>query len=269
MQHSKLVEFGRIDQTADAGYFIRFLDEACAQESFQAYKRRTYELMEIKPGQRILEVGCGTGDDARTMAGMVGPRGHIVGLDNSEAMIAEANRRAAGLGLSLEFQVGDAMKMSFADNYFDSSRADRSFMHIPDPVKALSEMKRVTKPGGHILLYEVDFETVVIDAPNRPLARRIVNTWCDGFRNGWLGRHIPALFRELDIADVAVIPATLVQSPLIANLVIGPETVKRGLACGTIAPAEGEEWLNFMDDAVRTGTLFCTLGGFIVSGRKK
>jgi ubiquinone/menaquinone biosynthesis C-methylase UbiE len=268
MPQNKLVEFGRIDQSGDPGYFIRFLDEACAQESFRAYKRQSYEILTLRPGLRVLDVGCGTGDDARDIAGMVGASGKVVGLDNSQAMVDEARRRAAGLNLPLEFHVGDAMHMSYADGAFDVVRADRSFMHIPDPKKALAEMVRVTSPGGRVLVDEVDFETVTIDAPDRSLARRIVNTWCDGFRDGWLGRRMPAMFRDVGLSDIVVVPMTLVLTPMLAHQIIGAQTVARAKALGAITDADGQTWLQYLDDVARSGRLFCTLTGFIVCGQK-
>lgn len=268
MDQSKLVEFGRIDQSGDPNYFIRFLDEACAQQSFQAYKKRSYELLELAPGQRVLEVGCGTGDDARDIAHLVGPTGHVVGLDNSQAMIAEAKHRAAGIRLPLEFQVGDAMHMTYADASFDAVRADRSFMHIPDPVKALAEMVRVTRPGGRVLVYEVDFETVTIDAPDRALARRVVNAWCDGFRDGWLGRRMPRLLADAGLAGLVVEPMTLILTENLTHQMIGEQTVARAKKTGAINEAEGHTWLQFLADVARAGRLFCTLEGFLVCGKK-
>ena len=80
-------------------------------------------------------------------------------------------------------------------------------------------MVRVTRPGGLVLVYEVDFETLVIDAPDRALARKIMNTGTDGFRNGWLGRQIPALFQEAGLLDVCVHPETLrLTHPLVSQV---------------------------------------------------
>src|SRR5262245_3137767 len=89
MTQTRLAEFGRIDQTADVSYFIRFLDAACAEESFQAYKRWLVERLDVQPASRILDVGCGTGDDVRAMASAI-TTGRIVGIDNSQCMVAEA-----------------------------------------------------------------------------------------------------------------------------------------------------------------------------------
>lgn len=269
MTQHKLVSFGSIDQTADAKYFIQFLDTAGAEASFQAYKRRTAELLEARPGQRLLEVACGTGDDARALARLVAPGGSVVGIDNSAAMVAEARRRAEGTGLPIEFHVGDGQRLDFPDGSFDGVRCDRSFMHMPDPQGVLAEMVRVARPGTRIVVYEVDFETVTIDAPDRTLARKVVNTWTDGFRNGWLGRYIPGYFRAARLTDLVVEPHVLRLNPALVTEVVGPKTVTRAQETGAISAAEAAAWLAYLDGALPSGDFFSTLTGFMVCGRKQ
>ena len=227
MDKHKLFGFTNVDQSNDPDYYIRFLDEASADESFQTYKRHTFTLLDVRPGQHILDVGCGTGEDARAMAQLVAPGGRVVGVDGSQTMIATAKQRAEGCGLPVEFHTGDIHKLAFADESFDASRADRIFMHLDSPVQALREMLRVTRPGGRVLVYEVDFETNTVDVPDRIRARKIVHFWCDGFRNGWLGRHIPALFHEAGLQDVRITPATLWLRYPVAMQMVGPATVER------------------------------------------
>jgi SAM-dependent methyltransferase len=268
MDKHKLFGFTNVDQTSDPEYYIRFLDEAGADESFQAYKRHSFALLEVRPGQRVLDVGCGTGEDARALARLVSPGGCVVGVDGSRNMIAVAVRRAEGCGLPVEFQVGDAHRLAFADDSFDASRADRIFMHLDSPPQALREMIRVTRQGGRVLVYEVDFETLTVDTPDRKTSRKLVNAWCDGFRNGWLGRHVPELFREAGLQEVGITPATLWLRYPLAMQMIGPGTVERACAAGVLSAAEGEEWLQQMQETYEAGRLFCTLTGFIVVGRK-
>src|SRR5207302_6698364 len=154
MQQTSLSEFGRIDQTGDPATFVTFLDAACASASFKQYKQHLIRALDVKPCRRILDVGCGTGDDAREMAHLVGSQGRIVGVDNSQAMIGLAQQRAEGTGLAVEFQVADALALPFETASFDGACADRSLMHVPDARQVLAEMVRVTRTGGRIAVYE-------------------------------------------------------------------------------------------------------------------
>jgi ubiquinone/menaquinone biosynthesis C-methylase UbiE len=268
MDKHKLFGFTDVDRTNDPDYFIRFLDEASADESFQAYKQHSFALLDLQPGRRVLDVGCGTGDDARAMAQRVAPAGRVIAVDGSQHMIAAARQRSEGCDLPVEFQVADAHQLPFAENSFDASRADRLFMHLESPAKALSEMKRVTRPGGQVLVYEVDFETLTVDHPDRERTRKIVNTWCDGFRNGWLGRHVPSLFREVGLDEVRITPATLWLRYPLAMQMVGPATVERACAAGLLTQGEGERWLQALQQHYEASLLFCTLTGFLVVGRK-
>jgi ubiquinone/menaquinone biosynthesis C-methylase UbiE len=263
-----LAKFGSIDQTKDAGYFIRFLDEATAQPSLQAYKQHMTALLELAPGKSVLDVGCGTGDDARLMAGLVRPGGSVVAIDNSQAMINEANRRARDANVAVDFHVLDAMKLPMPDGAFDAARADRSLMHVPDARQVLGEMRRVTKVGGRVVVFEVDFETITIDADDRLLARKISHTWCDSFQNGWLGRCMPRIFTELSLKEISVTPYVMLLTPGMLLPLLGAATTERAVQNGTVSAAEAKTWLAHLDDLQRSGRFFSTMTGYLVAGRK-
>lgn len=268
MDRHKLFGFTNVDQSADPEYFIRFLDTAAAQESFQAYKRRCRELLGARSGQRLLEVGCGTGDDAQALARCVAPNGQVIALDSSQTMITEARKRAQDTGLPLEFEVAGAHHLNFPDDSFDGCLCDRSFMHLDSPRTALHEMVRVARPGAAVVVYEVDFETIVIDVPDRALARKVLHSYTDGFRDGWLGRRIPALFHEAGLQDMTVIPHTLRLTYALALQVAGTATVERAQAAGVLTDGEAKTWLSQLQQAEDAGRFFSTLSGFLVSGRK-
>ncbi len=268
MGQTSLSEFGSIDQTADTGHFVRFLDAACAETSFQQYKQLLIRLLAVKEGHRLLDVGCGTGDDARQIARFVGERGRVVGVDNSQAMVAEARKRAESDSVPVEFHAADALNLPFETASFDGCLADRSLMHVPDPQRALAEMLRVAKSGGRLAVYEVDFETIVIDAEDRTLARKVIHCWCDSVRNGWLGRHIPAILQDLGLKDVSVTPHTLILTPALADLLIGTTTVERAVSQGKLTAAEGQSWLRHLADLQSRQRFLSTLTGFLVAGSK-
>jgi ubiquinone/menaquinone biosynthesis C-methylase UbiE len=111
-------------------------------------------LLAPAPGQRVLEVGIGSGDFARRLVAAVGPTGSVTGIDLSAAMVATAIERIVGAGLPLTFQVGDAHHLDFPDQSFERACAARVFRHMDDPVRVLQEMVGVTRPGGRIVVVE-------------------------------------------------------------------------------------------------------------------
>src|SRR5208283_3069410 len=99
--------FTQVDQTSDPRFFIEFLDARKTIEGEREVKQLILEMLDLKPGVRVLDVGCGTGDDVREIAGRAGGSGQIVGIDPSDALIAESKRRSVGSNLPVEFAIGD------------------------------------------------------------------------------------------------------------------------------------------------------------------
>ncbi|PCH33657.1 S-adenosyl-L-methionine-dependent methyltransferase [Wolfiporia cocos MD-104 SS10] len=118
-----------------------------------------YLLSSLRPDMHILDVGCGPGTITIGLAARV-PQGQVIGLENTAATQEQATASAAARGLTnVRFIVGDALALDFPDNTFDIVHAHQLIQHVPDPVKALSEMRRVTKPGGVVAVRSVDFST--------------------------------------------------------------------------------------------------------------
>ena len=99
-------------------------------------------------------------------------------------------------------------------------------MHVPDAEQALAEMAPVLNRAGALSSMKSILRPLVIDADDRVLASKIVNTWCDSFRNGWLGRHIPGLIAELGLKDIQVMPYTLMLTPTLALPLLGKATAE-------------------------------------------
>src|SRR5215203_5447502 len=95
--------FTDIDRSADPGGFVRVLDALTALDFIRAYKRRIFELLDLQPGERVLDLGCGTGEDVQELARLVEPSGSVVGVDRSETVIAEARGRVRGTPLPVAF----------------------------------------------------------------------------------------------------------------------------------------------------------------------
>jgi demethylmenaquinone methyltransferase/2-methoxy-6-polyprenyl-1,4-benzoquinol methylase len=118
------------------------------------WKRRMVEWAAVGPGQRALDLCCGTGDVAWRLAA----RGaEVVGLDFSEPMLQRARCRAAqhpALAARLQFVQGDALRVPFADNTFDAVTIAYGLRNLTDWLAGLREMLRVCKPGGRLVILD-------------------------------------------------------------------------------------------------------------------
>lgn len=103
----------------------------------------------VKDGAKVLDVGCGTGYFARLLAGG-SEEAAVTGIDADDVFIGYARDKAAAEGLDISFVQGDALKLPFDDDSFDIAASHTFLTSMPDPEGALSEMKRVVKPGGII-----------------------------------------------------------------------------------------------------------------------
>jgi ubiquinone/menaquinone biosynthesis C-methylase UbiE len=106
--------------------------------------------LQIIPGQRILDVACGTGIIAREAAYLVGPKGSITGIDRNKDMLDVARQHAPTRSTQLEWHHGDAEQLPFPDSHFDVVLCQQGLQFFPDKLLALTEMHRVLEPGGWV-----------------------------------------------------------------------------------------------------------------------
>jgi ubiquinone/menaquinone biosynthesis C-methylase UbiE len=259
-----------IDPTAAPPQLL-YLDTLRATDFGQFYKRQSFDLLNVQAGHRVLDVGCGPGDDVRALAQLIGASGSVVGVDSNDAMIQEARQRSANHTLPVEFYHGDAHALAFADDTFDRCRADRVFQHLQHPRVALQELVRVAKSGARIVVSEPDWETLVLDSDERTTTRKIVNFICDRIiRNGWIGRQLPRLFKECGLTSMAVTTGAFVLTDYtLADRLWGLErNAMRAGEAGVISEAERTRWVESLRQAAKRGSFFGTVSGFGVCGFK-
>jgi ubiquinone/menaquinone biosynthesis C-methylase UbiE len=105
-------------------------------------KECSYTKMEVSVGDRVLDVGCGSGTDTIALAHLVGPTGQVFGIDFDAKMLAqaEANAKQASVTTWVKYKQADATHLPFQSDEFESSRSERLFQHLTHPEKALAEM---------------------------------------------------------------------------------------------------------------------------------
>ncbi|HET8842420.1 MAG TPA: class I SAM-dependent methyltransferase [Ktedonobacteraceae bacterium] len=124
----------------------------------QKFRRMITGLVELQPGESVLDVGCGTGTLALVAKKCVGEIGRVCGIDPSPSLLSGARRKAKRSGLSIDFQPGGIEQIPFPDRSFDVVFSTFMMHHVPDDLKrqGLAEIARVLKAGGRLLL--IDFK---------------------------------------------------------------------------------------------------------------
>ena len=199
---SGIAGFADVDGAADPRAYIAFLD--AFQRSLAPMIESGIDLLDLKAGASVLDVGCGHGAVFGRLAARLGSGGRLVGIDSSRTLLAEARRRCEGERCAIELHESDAHRLPFADATFDATRADRLLIFLHDPAAALAEMVRVTRPGGRIVVTESDLGSAVVDAPDADLTRTLLATAAEAVRGGWIGRRLKRLFAESGLHGIEV-----------------------------------------------------------------
>jgi demethylmenaquinone methyltransferase/2-methoxy-6-polyprenyl-1,4-benzoquinol methylase len=159
------------------------------------WRERAADLAALGPGDRALDVACGTGDLAIELARRVGGSGHVVGSDFSEAMLERARQKSG----DVKWEWANALELPYPDGGFDAATVGFGARNFSDLDRGLAEMARVVRPGGRVVVLE-------ITTPQRPPLSTFFSIWFD--------RVIPALGRLAGDPDAyAYLPSSVKRFP--------------------------------------------------------
>jgi SAM-dependent methyltransferase len=265
---SGIAGFSDVDAAADPGAYIAFLD--AFQRNLAPMIDAGIELLCLREGGSVLDLGCGHGAVFDRLAAKVGAAGHITGLDASRALLAEARRRCEARALHAALHEGDAHRLPFDDVAFDAARADRLLIFLRDPAAALAELARVTRYGGRIVVTEADLGSAVVDAPDADLTQVLLATAAEAVPNGWIGRRLRRLFVECGLADVEVrmfnAPSTSF-AEWVRRIGIAP-AARRAIELGRTSASAVDAWTAELEARDRAGHFFASSTFFTVSGTR-
>jgi SAM-dependent methyltransferase len=155
-------------------------------------------------GDSVLDLGCAAGTTSRIMAGLVGPEGRVVGVDASSMRVEDARSRTTDA--HIEFVIGDAESIPLEDDSFDVCWSRFLFEYLPRPARVLREMIRVTRPGGSVVVSDLDGNCIWHAGMDDHLQREIaaaIATFGPGF-DAEVGRKLPALFLASELSEVSL-----------------------------------------------------------------
>lgn len=258
-----LAAFAAVDAADDPRALLGYLDRAKLQPTLQALRLRMIDLLQLTPPARVLDAGCGLGGEALELAG----RGdvEVVGVDSSLAMIEQARARADEAGLPVTVLQADAADLPFPDDHFDACQAQTLLGHVRDPLPVIAELVRVTRPGGRVVLLDLDQGSTVLDHPDRATTAAVLQSFADGFANGWAGRQLRRLLLQAGLADATVEQTPMDLHPGFLSQVLIP-AVRRLRAAGTVDDATADRWWAQLQGLAEDGLFSATVTWFLAAG---
>jgi ubiquinone/menaquinone biosynthesis C-methylase UbiE len=261
----------QVDASGEADRLIQVLEEADLAPGWAELRHTWLDFSDVRPGDRVLDVGCGTGVVARDLVERVAERGKVVGVDPSERLIEVAVRRMEEGSLKgrIEFRSADGAALPFRDGSFDLVVASAVFGHIPNGPEVLAEMVRVARPAGTVVAFDHDIDMIVINAADRDLTRRIVHAYCDRyFTSGWAGRELYAMFREAALEEIQILPLMHTSTqfePYWKRMVERLSTV--AIKTGVVSEQEAGVWRGDLERKGHEGRFFASRSYFCLRGR--
>jgi ubiquinone/menaquinone biosynthesis C-methylase UbiE len=260
--------------SAVAGF--RF-DEKTAQQLSMIYQTEDIKEMQRqyrawfdpKPGERILDVGCGTGVNVLAISKLVGTAGKVVGIDNSPAMLAIARDKASAE--NIEYRLMAVEEVDFADNSFDGVVCTQVLGYVADPVPVIRSLLRVVKPTGRVFVAETDWDSLAYSIPDKELQRKVTLSFTDHHGDGWVGRRLYPLCRQAGAAEIELHPYVIHNAEYSIRKYGGPlsyvirDYLLRSKKC---TEEEVKRWLQLLSDAFDDHSYFFSLNRFVCILRK-
>jgi ubiquinone/menaquinone biosynthesis C-methylase UbiE len=275
------LRFDAVDRQDDRASLVRYLEGLHALPDVRAYKTRTFDRLRLAAGATVLEIGCGTGEDALTIAYAVGSTGRVLAVDPSQTMLREAREKRAAPAAThgqvggsapaiIDVVCGSVLALPFGDASCDGCRADRVLQHVTDPGRAVAEMTRVLRRDGVLLVCDTDWDTLAVDHPDRDMTRTVMRQCAQSMTNGAIGRELARHCVDAGLRDVGVEAMTLIFRDLeLADAVVGLRRAALALAeSGQVDLDELADWLSQLEDLQRRGRYFCAVTGFAAWGTR-
>lgn len=179
------------------------LEQAYHKRDMLRRRRHVREALAAAPGERILDVGCGPGFYVAELLDEVTENGSIVAVDASADMLGLARQRCAGRA-NVTFRAGTATALPVDHGDFDAALSVQVMEYVADVPAALSEIHRALRPGGRVLIWDVDWGTAWWHTEDPQRMRRFMKAWDEHLVHPSLPRRTGAHLRAAGFVDVAV-----------------------------------------------------------------
>jgi ubiquinone/menaquinone biosynthesis C-methylase UbiE len=235
-------------------------------------RKEVLAALALQPGETVLDVGSGPGLLMADMAALVGPEGHVTGVDASDSMLTLSRRRFADPPLRERTSIlkAEATQLPFETGHFDAGVSTQVYEYVPDVDRALAELCRVLRPGGRALILDTDWDSLVWSTLNPSLSNQFIDAWTKRFAHPHLPRTLQhrlrnAGFRVLPCDALVLLNDTYDPNTYsLTNSDIMAEFVQHhGLSAAAVA-----DWKNSLEELGRRGLYFFSLNRYLFQATK-
>jgi arsenite methyltransferase len=253
-------------------------DEQAARELEALYqigdarRRRASAQRELAaaPGERVLDVGCGPGFFCAELVAAVGEGGAVTGVDSSPAMLALAARRCAGHA-NVELLEGEAVALPVADESFDAALSVQVIEYVTETERALAELHRALRPGGRVLVWDIDWGTLSLHSEDPARSERVLRAWDEHLAHPSLPRTLGSRLRSAGFEDVSMSAhplATLGADPDSYGIGIVPFIGAFAAGRGGVSEEEAAAWVEEQRSLAERGDFYFVCTQLCFTARK-
>jgi SAM-dependent methyltransferase len=227
------------------------------------------EALSPRPGDSVVDIGCGPGFHVAELAEIVGEGGQVIGVDMSGAMLASAARRNAHRS-NVEFLSGDAVDLPVPDSSVEGATAVQVYEYVDNVAAALADVRRVLKPGGRVVIVDVDWSTVSWHSRNPDRMQHVLGTWDRHLAHPSLPQRLAAEMTDAGFVGVRS------EGHVFLNTNAGPDAYS-----GTLLPLiadfvtgkgvtahEAAAWREDLNDLDAAGSYFFAVTKFCFTGMR-
>lgn len=233
-------------------------------------RKRTIERLNLSGGEKVLDIGCGTGFLTYELAKMVGGNGSVVGIDPDSSMVEHTLSRCAEIS-HVSALVGEVCDIPVADKTLDIVTCTQVLLYVEEIDHALNEMHRILKTGGRAAILETDWRGVVMSTNYPALSRKIIDAWDATVASPNLPPKLPNLlkqhgFQNIQSEAIPLLNTEYSENSYSVNSI--PWLSKNALKREVISEDEKNKWEDDLYQFGEQGAYFFCINRFLFVAEK-
>lgn len=261
------VGYTDVDGAGVGDVLLRLMDATAAWP--EVVDLRTWSGEALRGADGVLDVGCGLAEVLIDLAADE-PSGRFVGVDVSDDMLGVARDRVAEASVDVELRNADGTALPFDDGTFGAVRSERVMQWLDDPVEVVTEMMRVTRPGGSLVLIDTDWRTLWSNVADQALEEEVRSHMQESWPQPAAGGFLTSYARTAGLVDVEARAVVHVATdwPQDGSAGLPPvDLMVNNMVAGGVRRESAERWGAEMLALSERGDLFVTLNMVSVRGR--